>query len=86
MVCLHPVPLAKEEITLKPFFDQMRQLGWVEGQNIAYDWACADDQHERLPRLAAELVARKPELIYADSLSLVEKCLTWFHVSVNVYT
>ncbi|MEO7854642.1 MAG: hypothetical protein ABIR94_20695, partial [Rubrivivax sp.] len=34
---LAPSTRAKEEIILKPFFDEMRQLGWVEGQNIAYD-------------------------------------------------
>ena len=62
---LAPSTQAKEEITLKPFFDQMRELGWIEGQNIAYDRVYADDQQARLPRLAAELVARKPELIYA---------------------
>ena len=62
---LAPSTQAKEEITLKPFFDQMRELGWIEGRTIAYDRAYADDQHERLPKLAAELVARKPELIYA---------------------
>ena len=62
---LAPSTQAKEEITLKPFFDHMRQLGWVEGQNIAYDRAYADDQMAMLPRLAAELVARKPEVIYA---------------------
>ena len=62
---LAPSTPAKEEVTHKPFFDQMRDLGWVEGQNIAYDRVHADDQHETLPRLAAELVARKPELIYA---------------------
>jgi putative tryptophan/tyrosine transport system substrate-binding protein len=65
---LAPSTRAKEEITLKPFFDQMRELGWVEGQNIAYDWAYADDQHERLPGLAADLVARKPDLIYAPPI------------------
>ena len=62
---LAPSTRAKEEVTLKPFFDQMRELGWVEGQNIAYDRVYADDQQQILPRLAAELVARKPELIYA---------------------
>ena len=62
---LAPRTRAKEDIILKPFFDQMRELGWVERQNIAYDWACADDQMAMLPRLAAELVAPKPELIYA---------------------
>ena len=65
---LAPSTPAKEEITLKPFFDRMGQLGWVEGQNIAYDRAYADDRHQELPRLAARLVTRKPELIYAPPL------------------
>ena len=62
---LAPSTRANEEITLKPFFEQMRQLGWIEGKNIAYDRVYADDQQQRLHILAAELVARKPELIYA---------------------
>jgi len=62
---LVPSTRAKEEFTLKPFFDQMRQLGWVEGQNIAYDRVYAEDQQERLPKLAVELVARNPDVIYA---------------------
>ncbi len=62
---LAPSTRAQEEDTLKPFFDEMRRLGWVEGQTIAYDRAYAGDRHQDLPRLAAELVARKPEVIYA---------------------
>jgi len=62
---LAPSTRANEEVTLKPFFDEMRRLGWIEGQTIAYDRAYADDRHQDLARLAAELVARKPELIYA---------------------
>ena len=62
---LAPSTRAKEEITLKPFFDEMRRLGWIEGQTIAYDRAYGADRHQDLPRLAAELVARMPDLIYA---------------------
>ena len=62
---LAPSTRAKEEVTLKPFFEEMRRLGWIEGQTIAYDRTYADDRHKDLPRLAAELVAHKPELIYA---------------------
>ena len=62
---LAPSTRANEEVTLKPFFDEMRRLGWVEGRTIAYDRAYADDRHQNLPRLAAELVRRSPELIYA---------------------
>jgi len=35
----------------------MRELGWVEGQNVLYEWRHANGQFELLPRLAAELVA-----------------------------
>ena len=45
---LAPSTRAKEEITLKPFFDEMRRLGWVEGANIAYDRAYADGRLDRL--------------------------------------
>ncbi len=62
---LTPSTRAKEEIILKPFFDQMGELGWIEGQTIAYDRVNANDQQQDMTRLAAELVARKPELIYA---------------------
>ena len=58
---------ASEEVGLKPFFDGMRALGWIEGQNIVYDRAYADEQPRELSRLAVELVARKPELIYAPA-------------------
>jgi len=62
---LAPSTRAKEEVTLEPFFEEMRRLGWIEGQTIAYDRTYADDRHNDLPRLAAELVTHKPELIYA---------------------
>ena len=65
---LAPSTRAKEEDILKPFFDEMRALGWIEGLTIAYDRAYAGDQQQDLPRLAAELVARQPDLIYAPPL------------------
>ena len=60
-----PSTRAKEEVTLKPFFDEMHRLGWIEGRTIVYDRVYANDRHQDLPKLAAEMVARKPELIYA---------------------
>jgi putative tryptophan/tyrosine transport system substrate-binding protein len=62
---LAPSTAAREGVTLKPFFDEMQRLGWVEGRNVVYDRVFANDQHAQLPRLATELVARGPELIYA---------------------
>lgn len=48
----------------KIFVDGMRELGWVEGRNILYDRVYADNDASRLPALAAELVARSPDLIW----------------------
>ena len=62
---LAPNTRAKEDVILKPSFDQFCELRWIKGQTIAYDRAHAGDQHGRRPGLATELVARRPEVIYA---------------------
>ena len=62
---LAPSTAANEAVVLKPFFDEMQSLGWVEGRSIVYDRAFADDRLNQLPKLAADLVARAPEVIYA---------------------
>ena len=41
------------------------ELGYVEGQNIRLEWHFAAGRHERLPALAAELVALKFDVIFA---------------------
>ena len=38
----------------------LRERGWVEGQNLVIEWRYAEARYERLPDLAAELVALKP--------------------------
>jgi len=43
--------------------EALRELGWVEGQNIAYEARFAEGRLERLPVLAAELVRLKVDLI-----------------------
>ena len=43
----------------------LRELGYVEGQNIAFEPRWADGRHERLPELAAELVRLKVDVIVA---------------------
>ena len=45
------------------FVQGMRELGYVEGKNLAIEWRMADGKYERLPGLVAELVQMKPELI-----------------------
>jgi putative ABC transport system substrate-binding protein len=43
----------------------LRQLGWIEGRNLTVDRRGAGGEQDRLPALAAELVALKPDLIVA---------------------
>jgi hypothetical protein len=38
------------------FVSGMRDLGYVEGRNLAIEWRFAEGKYERLPGLAAELV------------------------------
>src|SRR5215475_12131620 len=47
-------------------FNTLRELGWVEGQNIAIERRYAENRLERLPELAAELVDLNDEVIVAS--------------------
>jgi putative tryptophan/tyrosine transport system substrate-binding protein len=44
----------------------LRDLGYVEGQNVVIDWRYQLGRADRLPTLAAELVRLKPDVIVAD--------------------
>jgi putative ABC transport system substrate-binding protein len=57
----------------------LRELGYVEGQNIAIEYRYAEEKRERLPELAAELVRLKVDIIVAlggDPLILAAKNAT----------
>jgi putative ABC transport system substrate-binding protein len=45
----------------------LRELGYVEGQNIALEVRSAEGDYRRLPALAAELVSLKPDVIVTNS-------------------
>ena len=62
---LAPSTLARERVTLAPFFERMAELGWTEPAAVSYVWRTADDDLARLPRLAQDLVLQRPDLIYA---------------------
>jgi len=46
--------------------EALRELGWVEGENVAYERRYAENRLERLPELAADLVQLKVDVIVAS--------------------
>ena len=50
---------------LEAFRQGLRELGWVEGQNIVIEYRWAEGRSARLPGLADELVRLKVEVIVA---------------------
>ena len=45
----------------------LRALGYVEGRNVAFEYRFANTDYKRLPALAAELVALRPDVVYTLS-------------------
>ena len=49
------------------FRQGLRELGYVEGRNVVIEYRDAEGKPERLPALAAELVALKVDVILAPT-------------------
>jgi ABC-type uncharacterized transport system substrate-binding protein len=56
---------------VEAFKQGLRELGYVEGRNISIEYRAAEGRDERLPRLAAELVRLKVDVIVAPSRAAV---------------
>jgi len=73
-----------------PFLQGLKESGYVEGQNVAVEYRWADNQYDRLPALAADLVRLRVEAIHSDrdswrrpSTAFPARCLTPGCVSSN---
>jgi putative ABC transport system substrate-binding protein len=52
------------------FRQGLRDAGFVEGQNVAIDFRWAEDQSDRLPVIAAELVQRRVAVIVTTGIAM----------------
>jgi putative tryptophan/tyrosine transport system substrate-binding protein len=57
---------AAESTWVAAFVERLRELGWIEGRNIAIEYRWAEGQFERLAEFAAELVRQNVDIIVAD--------------------
>jgi ABC-type uncharacterized transport system substrate-binding protein len=66
---LDVVGVASNEANLSAFRQGLRELGYVEGQNLVIEYRSADGRAERFPDLATELVRLKVDVIVTRGTS-----------------
>jgi putative tryptophan/tyrosine transport system substrate-binding protein len=54
-----------------PFLQGLKEAGYVEGQNVAVEYRAAENQYDRLPALAADLVRRRVAVIVVSGTPAV---------------
>jgi ABC-type uncharacterized transport system substrate-binding protein len=64
-------PPAEADRQRSPFLQGLRELGWVEGQNITVEWRYAEENYDRLPALTAELVHLGVDVIVAGDSRVI---------------
>jgi putative ABC transport system substrate-binding protein len=64
---LEPGPQQRPLGCLVAFQQGLRSLGYVEGHNLTVDYRYAEEQTDRLPTLAAELVQLAPDVLWTHS-------------------
>jgi ABC-type uncharacterized transport system substrate-binding protein len=69
---LSPYSPSSDSAGVEAFRQGLRDLGYVEGQNIVIEQRWAEGNPDRLPGLAAELVRLKVDVIFAQTTPAVQ--------------
>jgi putative ABC transport system substrate-binding protein len=62
---LSPLDQSRESTRAEVIRHALRQLGYIEGQNVAIEYRYAQGKRDPFPELAAELVSLKVDVIVA---------------------
>jgi len=81
---LSPGDAAGDSIRSEAIRLALRELGYIEGQNIAFEYRYGEGKRDRFPELAAELVRLKVDVIIASATLAIqaakqaaERCELW---------
>jgi putative ABC transport system substrate-binding protein len=64
-----------DEPAAKPFFEEMRRLGWSEGVNISYDRLYGKGTREYISNLVKAAASRELDLIYAATATIAAQLI-----------
>jgi putative ABC transport system substrate-binding protein len=72
VLSIRPRPLSLEaDVQYGPFIAGLRDLGYVEGRNLAIEWRFAHGNYGLLPGLAAELVGLNVDVIAVVNIPVI---------------
>jgi putative ABC transport system substrate-binding protein len=69
---LRSTSLADATYLVTAFRYGLKEVGFVEGRNVAIEFSSADDHPDQLPALAAELINRQAVVIFGNAVSVVQ--------------
>jgi putative tryptophan/tyrosine transport system substrate-binding protein len=72
MLALGSPPVSPDWKARSPFFQELRKLGWMEGENIVVEFRWARGQASQLSPLAAELVELPVDVIVVSGSAAIQ--------------
>ena len=71
-----------------PFLQGLKDAGYVEGQNVAVEYRYAENEYDRLPAIAADLVRRRVAVILAKTTyppqPMVRRCGVYLQSPIQI--